>query len=96
MSDSEIINLYLERSEDAIRETDAKYGKLCRYIAMKILFSNEDSEECVNDTYLCVWNVIYDGIYASPNVEKLLTVSTFGEYFSHYTVAELKIKHEKC
>jgi RNA polymerase sigma-70 factor (ECF subfamily) len=58
MDDLEIIKLYWERSEDAIRETDAKYGKLCRRIAMNIIFSNEDSEECVNDAYLSVWNSI--------------------------------------
>lgn len=58
MEDSEIISLYWNRSEDAIRETDKKYGKLCRRIALNFLFDNEDAEECVNDTYLGVWNAI--------------------------------------
>ena len=58
MDDSKIIELYLSRSEDAIAETDLKYGKLCRYIAMNILRNNEDSEECINDTYLGAWNAI--------------------------------------
>ena len=58
MEDSKIIELYWARSENAISETDTKYGKLCRYIAMNILFCVEDSEECVNDTYLGVWNAI--------------------------------------
>lgn len=58
MEDSKIIELYWERSEDAIAETELKYGRLCRYIAMNILANNEDSEECVNDTYLGAWNAI--------------------------------------
>ena len=58
MDDLKIVELYLSRSEEAIAETDLKYGKLCRYVAMNILHNNEDSEECVNDTYLGAWNAI--------------------------------------
>ena len=56
MEDSKIIDLYWERSEDAIGRTAEKYGKYCRTIAYNILNSTEDSEECVNDTYLRAWN----------------------------------------
>ena len=58
MDDTRIINLYWERDETAIKETSSKYGRLCAYIANNILSSREDSEECVNDTYLAVWNAI--------------------------------------
>lgn len=58
MDDLRIINLYFERNEQAIKETDIKYGKLCLGIANNILSSDEDAEECVNDTYLSVWNKI--------------------------------------
>ncbi len=58
MDDFRIIELYFERDEQAIKETDAKYGKLCRSIANNILNNHEDSEECVNDTYVGVWNAI--------------------------------------
>ncbi len=58
MDDSRIIELYFERDEQAITETDAKYGKLCHNIAYNILNNREDSEECVNDTYIGVWNAI--------------------------------------
>lgn len=58
MDDMKIIELFFERSEQAIRETDRKYGKLCRSIAYNILNNHEDSEECVNDTYLGVWNTV--------------------------------------
>lgn len=58
MDDADILKLYLERSEAAIAETDAKYGRLCHYVAMNILANRQDSEECVNDTYLSAWNLI--------------------------------------
>lgn len=58
MDDLRIIELYFARDEQAIKETDAKYGKLCRSIARNILNNEEDSEECVNDTYMGVWNAI--------------------------------------
>lgn len=58
MDDVRIIALYFDRNEQAIRETDAKYGKLCHRIAYNILNNREDSEELVNDTYTGVWNAI--------------------------------------
>lgn len=58
MDDNKIIKLYTERSEKAISETAVKYGRYCHYIAFNILRNNEDSEECVNDTYLRAWNSI--------------------------------------
>ena len=58
MEDLQIIDLFFDRNEQAIQETDAKYGRLCFSVANKILDSNEDSEECVNDTYLRAWNEI--------------------------------------
>lgn len=58
MDDKQIIDLYFSRSERAIQETDARYGRYCYGIAYNILRSPEDSEECVNDTYLSAWNQI--------------------------------------
>ena len=58
MEDRAIIAMYQVRNELAIRETDAKYGKLCYQIAFNILGIHEDSEECVSDTYVGVWNAI--------------------------------------
>ncbi len=58
MEDKEIVALYWERNTDAIKETASKYGGYCRKIAKNILDSNEDAEECVNDTYLNTWNSI--------------------------------------
>jgi len=58
MEDSEIIELYWKRDEVAIQETNKKYGKYCSKIAYNIIANVEDSEECVNDTYLRVWNAL--------------------------------------
>lgn len=58
MEDTKIIQLYFERSERAITETSKKYEKYCYKIAYNILYNKEDSQECVNDTYLRVWNSI--------------------------------------
>ncbi len=58
MDDNGIVELFFERNEMAIRETDEKYGKLCRSISYNILKNREDSEECVNDTYVGLWNSI--------------------------------------
>ena len=58
MDDSEIIDLFFERSEQAIVELSKKYGNLCKNISDNILNDPLDVEECVNDVYLGVWNSI--------------------------------------
>lgn len=58
MEDSKIVELFYERSEQAIIELSRKYEKLCKKIAKNILGNNLDAEECVNDAYLGVWNTI--------------------------------------
>ena len=58
MEDNQIVDLYWERDERAISESDAKYGAFCARIAMNILDNAQDAEECVNDTYLRAWNTI--------------------------------------
>ena len=58
MEDSRIVELYWQKNADAIKESDRKYGTYCFSIADNILHSKEDSEECVNDTWLNAWNAI--------------------------------------
>ena len=60
MNDREIVNLYWQRSEQAITETEQKYGRYCHIIAYNILENSEDSEECVNDTWMSAWNAMPD------------------------------------
>lgn len=56
MDDNDIIQLYWNRNNHAIRVTSEKYGHYCKSIAKNILNNEEDAEECVNDTYLNAWN----------------------------------------
>lgn len=58
MKDEEIIELYWNRNESAILETSKQYERYCYSIAYNILYCKEDSDECVNDTWLKAWNVI--------------------------------------
>ena len=57
-ADETIVELYWARDERAIKETDRKYGAYLMTVAHRILQSREDSEECLNDTYLKTWNAI--------------------------------------
>lgn len=68
MEDNEIIELYWNRNQTAISETDKKYGRYCTTIAYNILQNEEDSKECINDTYLKTWNSIPT---ERPNIFKL-------------------------
>lgn len=56
--DGQIIDMFWERSEAAVAETQKKYEKYCMYIAENILGDREDAEECVNDAYLSMWQSI--------------------------------------
>ena len=58
MNDQDIVELYFARDEQAIAETDKKYGKLCMQVSVNILENKSDAEECVSDTYLKTWNSI--------------------------------------
>lgn len=58
MDDEKIIELFFERSEQAIKELDIKYGPMCRSVSLNILNNRLDAEECVNDAYLGAWNAI--------------------------------------
>ncbi|MFC6647835.1 RNA polymerase sigma factor [Paenibacillus rhizoplanae] len=68
MEDQGIIQLYLQRSQQAITETRNKYGAYCRAIARNIVANQPDTEECENDTYLAAWNAI------PPNLPRRLPV----------------------
>lgn len=58
MKDERIIEMFFERNEDALRETQAKYSAFCHTVAANILALREDREECVNDVLLALWNSI--------------------------------------
>lgn len=58
MTDEEIVNLYLQRDEAAVRETARKYGVRLRGLARRIVADAQTAEECENDTYHETWNSI--------------------------------------
>ncbi len=58
MDDSQIVDLFWDRDESAITETDAKYGRYLRKISYNILSADEDVSECLNDTYMRAWNTM--------------------------------------
>ena len=58
LRDDEIIELYWQRDERAIEQTDIKYRARLMSVARNILHDLQDSEECVSNTYVCAWNSI--------------------------------------
>ena len=58
MDDKSIVDLYFSRNEEAISQTDKKYGRYCYAIAYNILTNKEDAEESVSDTYMTAWSAI--------------------------------------
>ena len=56
MEDAQIVNLYWQRSAEAIPATAERYGRYCAAVACNVLGDERDAEECVNDTYLAAWN----------------------------------------
>ncbi len=68
MEDEQILDLYFARDEQAVAETDRKYGAYCFSLANTILHNAEDAQETVSDTYLQTWNAIPP---QRPNVLKL-------------------------
>ncbi len=58
IDDEKIIELFFKRDQQAIRELDIKYGKICHNLSYNIVNSRQDAEECVNDAYLGAWNAI--------------------------------------
>ena len=68
LSDEDIVELYWQRQERAIKETDSKYGNYLHTIAYNIVHDNLDCEECLNDTYMGTWERIPP---ARPSVFKV-------------------------
>lgn len=86
MEDGQIVELYWSRSERAISETAAKYGSYCFSIARNILENREDSEECVNDTYMAAWN-------AMPPHRPVLLSTFLGKLTRRISINRWKAQH---
>ena len=58
MEDQQIVELYLQREEEALVQTQQKYTNYCRSVALRLLRSHEDADEAVNETWFAAWNSI--------------------------------------
>ena len=86
MEDAKIVDLYWQRSDLAISETNQKYGRYCHTIAYNICGTDEDAEECVNDTWFRAWNLMPD---QRPSV-----LSTFlGRITRNFAINLIKAKN---
>ena len=74
MEDGQIVDLYIQRDSAAIDESDRKYGIRLQNTAFRILYSQEDSEECLNDTYYAAWNSIPPTVPRSLGAYLLSTI----------------------
>lgn len=88
MDDQRIIELYFERSEAAITATKDKYDRYCTAIAYHILGSFEETEECVADTYLKVWNTI-------PPKKPENLKAYIGKITSNHALSRYRASHAK-
>lgn len=86
MDDREIVDLFLERSEEAISETYNKYGRYCHRIAYNVIGNDEDSEECVNDALMRVWGSI-------PPNEPTSFSAFIGKITRNLAIDKLKQQH---
>ncbi len=86
MKDTEIIELFLKRDREAIRESETKYAHLLTHIAGNILVSKEDVEECVNDTYMKLWDSIPPNQPESlKNYAARIVRNLAIDYYRHHT-----------
>ena len=85
MDDSKLIELYFSRNESAIIYTQNKYGGYCYKIAYNILLDDEESKECVNDTYLAAWESI-------PPVKPKILSAFLGKITRNISLKRLRAK----
>lgn len=91
MNDNAIIDLYWQRAEQAIQETDNKYGYYCYQIAYNILTNREDSNECVSDAYMVAWK-------AMPPHRPLLLATFLGKITRQLSIDYWRHRnaHKRC
>ena len=97
IDDEKIIELFFKRDQQAIRELDIKYGKICHNLSYNIVNSRQDAEECVNDAYLGAWNAI-PPVHPNPLLSYIVKIvrnislkiywrKEAAKRSSHYTIA---------
>ncbi len=86
MQDSQIVELYWARSEEAIAVTEQKYGRMLFSISVRLVPTAEDAQECVSDTYLTAWNSMPDArpVYLGAFLSKIVRAHSIDK-FRHET-----------
>lgn len=100
MNDRDIVALYFARDEEAIRESQQVYGSYCHAVAMNILNSASDAEECVNDTWLKAWRAIpparpYDLKSFLGRITRNLSLDRFRTLKRHKRNRDLEVAMEE-
>ena len=100
MKDTDIVDLYFARDEEAIRISQKTYGNYCTTIAMNILSSQADAEECVNDTWLKAWQSIppacpYDLKAFLGRITRNLSLDRFRTLKRHKRNRDLEVAMEE-
>lgn len=88
MTDDEIIDLYWQRNEIAIKRSAECFGRFCHKIAMNILSNLQDAEECVNDTWYRAWQSI-------PPQRPRSLVAYFGRITRNISISKFRADHAK-
>ena len=88
MDDRQIISLFFQRDEQALTETDRKYHRYCRKIAVQILQDQEDADEALNDTWFAAWNSI-------PPHEPAHLQTFLGRLTRNVSLKKLRAHHAK-
>lgn len=88
MEDYQIVNLFWERSQSAITETDKKYGRMLMNISNSLVSSIQDAEECVNDTYLSAWNCM-------PNERPTFLGAFLSKIIRRISISKFRSKHRQ-
>ena len=87
MEDYQIVDLYWSRSENAIAQTEQKYGRMLTSISVSLVPTVQDAEECVSDTYLAAWNSMPDErpVYLGAYLSKIVRRLSINKYLSSHT-----------
>ncbi|MBR0087356.1 MAG: RNA polymerase sigma factor [Lachnospiraceae bacterium] len=103
MSDSEIVALFCNKDENAVRAAEREYGRYLTTIAEHILGDPEDAREAVNDTYLAAWRSVPEvkperlslflaRLVRSISIDKVRKRSSLKRKTSEYTVCLSEIE----
>ena len=96
LSDEDIVDLLFSRSEEGLFQLQAKYGHTCLRIAQNVLHNHQDAEECVNDTYLKIWESIPPNRPASLLSYALTVVRHIALNRREHDSAAKRIPQEAC